>query len=144
MDEVGLIIIVLWVVMSAFGFWVASQKNRNPVEGLLLGLLFGPFGVLIEALLPTNPSQGKPSQGKQSPVAGQERSLDERGHIAFIANRYLDVLEQTDPQWRRLPYHRRRAIVKSIDKQLMKELNFNATHFGDLAADAKRNVLTQD
>lgn len=42
-----------WLLMGVFGGWVASQKNRSGGEGFALGLLFGPFGVLIEALLPT-------------------------------------------------------------------------------------------
>jgi hypothetical protein len=42
-----------WIVIALFGGWVASQKGRAGGEGFLLALLFGPFGVLIEALLPT-------------------------------------------------------------------------------------------
>lgn len=41
---------LVWILL---GGYVAQQKRRNMKEGVLLGLL-GPFGVLIEALLPTN------------------------------------------------------------------------------------------
>lgn len=44
---------VLAVVMTPLGAWVATQKRRSAGEGALLGFGLGPFGVLIEALLPT-------------------------------------------------------------------------------------------
>jgi len=47
------IVITCAGIMAAFGGWVASQKGRESVEGACLGLFFGPFGVLIEALLPS-------------------------------------------------------------------------------------------
>ena len=39
-------------VFAAFGVWVAAQKDRSLVEGAILGLLFGPVGVIVEACLP--------------------------------------------------------------------------------------------
>lgn len=42
-------------VFGWLGQWVATQCGRGAIEGLLLGMLLGPFGVLIEALLPKNP-----------------------------------------------------------------------------------------
>jgi hypothetical protein len=127
---------ILAILMSALGLWVATQKSRNPAEGFFLGLFFGPLGVLVEALLPS-----KPNGRDDKPTTVRDRSLDERGQVAFIENRYRDVLEETDPEWERLPYRRKRAIVKSIDRQLMKELRLTATQFADLSAEAKRNVL---
>jgi hypothetical protein len=44
-----------WLCFVGLGSWVAMQKNRSEGEGALLALIFGPFGVLIEALLPDNP-----------------------------------------------------------------------------------------
>jgi len=41
-----------WMLFPSLGFWIAGQKGRWPFEGLFLGLLFGPFGCLIEALMP--------------------------------------------------------------------------------------------
>jgi hypothetical protein len=47
-------VIISWlVVWPALGRWVALEKNRSFREGVILGLLFGPFGVIVEALLPT-------------------------------------------------------------------------------------------
>lgn len=57
-DVEGFIFLCLvgWIVFAGFGAWIAAQKNREQGEGMALGCLFGPFGVLIEALLPTLPS----------------------------------------------------------------------------------------
>jgi hypothetical protein len=46
-------VLAFCTVFGLFGSWVARQKQRRELEGLILGALFGPFGVLIEALLPT-------------------------------------------------------------------------------------------
>ena len=37
---------------ACFGTWVAEQKGRSQVEGMILGITLGMFGILIEALLP--------------------------------------------------------------------------------------------
>lgn len=44
---------VLWCIMAAIGFFLGSTKGRSS-EGLLLGLLLGPFGWIIVLLLPEN------------------------------------------------------------------------------------------
>lgn len=51
----GLVVaaVLAWFVFGFLGVFIAGQKNRDPGEGFLLALLFGPFGCLIEALLPT-------------------------------------------------------------------------------------------
>ena|GEM_PF-4345900 len=48
-----LFLFLVWFVWVPVGAYVASQKRRSVVEGTLLGFL-GPFGVIVEALLPTN------------------------------------------------------------------------------------------
>lgn len=47
-----LLIWIVWFMWIPIGGYVARQKCRNVTEGWLFGCL-GPFGVLIEALLPT-------------------------------------------------------------------------------------------
>lgn len=42
-----------WLFMMILGAFIAKEKNRAAEEGFMLALLFGPFGVLVEALLPT-------------------------------------------------------------------------------------------
>ena len=49
------IVVVSAAVVGAIGALVARAKNRSEAEGCLLGFLLGPFGMLIEALLPTQP-----------------------------------------------------------------------------------------
>jgi hypothetical protein len=45
--------LVPWLMCTMLAAWVADEKNRSPIEGFLLGLLFGPLGVLVEVGLPT-------------------------------------------------------------------------------------------
>lgn len=54
---------------GALGSWVASQKRRSALEGAILGLLFGPLGVLVEALLP----QGEHQVLKKRPMVTRVR-----------------------------------------------------------------------
>jgi hypothetical protein len=59
-DNGGLIVLVIVAgiglcITGGLGSWVATEKKRDGGEGFLLGLFFGPFGVLIEALMPTLP-----------------------------------------------------------------------------------------
>lgn len=51
-----LAVLVLWAILAALGRYIAEEKGRNPREGALLAILFGPFGILLEALLPTDES----------------------------------------------------------------------------------------
>lgn len=53
---------------SLVGTYVAEEKHRSPGEGLILGFLLGPIGVLVEAMLPT----GAP------PIRTSEDEPDER------------------------------------------------------------------
>lgn len=55
MDALTLLFVVglSCVVFAVLGAYVAKQKRRSKGEGAMLGLIFGPLGCLIEALLPT-------------------------------------------------------------------------------------------
>ncbi len=67
------IVIPFWIVTGFLGAFVAIQKHRTLAEGFAMGLIFGPFGVLIEALLPTLTAQ----QGANGPP----------GHATHTGNR---------------------------------------------------------
>ena len=41
-----------WLLAGLLGAWVATQRRRSAGEGFLLGVLFGPLGVIVECLLP--------------------------------------------------------------------------------------------
>ena len=48
------ILAIIWILgFGWLGAWAAGQKNRSLKEGLLLALVLGPYGVLVELLLPT-------------------------------------------------------------------------------------------
>jgi hypothetical protein len=72
------VLILAWLagaaLMAMLGAWVAVQKGREPVEGGTLGFLFGPFGVLIEALLPTTDDDDDGEDEPAEPVPGPGRS----------------------------------------------------------------------
>jgi hypothetical protein len=57
MDTYGPVLILGWVVgavaLAGVGCYVSAQKHRPVGEGALLGLVLGPLGVLLAALLPT-------------------------------------------------------------------------------------------
>jgi hypothetical protein len=44
--------VLAWVASMALGGWLASRKGRSPEEGLMVGVLLGPIGPLVAALLP--------------------------------------------------------------------------------------------
>lgn len=47
-----IILLMIWALFAGLGYYVAQQKGRPEIEGLLLGFLFGPLGCLIVAMLP--------------------------------------------------------------------------------------------
>jgi hypothetical protein len=67
-------------VLGALGAWIAKQKRRGPIEGFILGFLFGPLGVVIEALLPAGtrdlptlrPLVRPEPQGDYVPLSGKK------------------------------------------------------------------------
>jgi uncharacterized membrane protein YeaQ/YmgE (transglycosylase-associated protein family) len=50
---IALAVVIGIVIFGLLGGWVAGEKHRHEGEGFLLGFFLGPYGVLIEALLPT-------------------------------------------------------------------------------------------
>lgn len=80
-----LIAAAVYLALSAFaGAYVATQKAREPLEGLLFGVVFGPIGVLIEANLP----RLQPSR-----VVSTARTTDER-----LPQRATLDAAQTEPE----------------------------------------------
>jgi len=43
--------LAIWSSFAAYGWWIATIKRRNPLEGAAFGLLLGPFGCVVEAIL---------------------------------------------------------------------------------------------
>jgi hypothetical protein len=67
----AIVIIVGWTALAFLGGWVANQKGRDPGEGVLLGILFGPLGVVVEGLLP----DGKPLEKDRAEEEPDDRPL---------------------------------------------------------------------
>jgi hypothetical protein len=44
--------LMVWAALGVLGYYIAARKGRPGCEGLVLGLFFGPLGVLLLALLP--------------------------------------------------------------------------------------------
>lgn len=93
--------VVIWVilvviglcVLSVLGAWVAAEKERAPGEGAVLGLLFGPLGVLIEALLPN----GAPAPRKRFVPHRRRRSEGYRFDDDEEPGAEPDALRIVDP-----------------------------------------------
>lgn len=47
-----IIICVYFILFSFLGAWVAIQCERSVVEDAVIGVILGPFGLILEALLP--------------------------------------------------------------------------------------------
>ena len=66
-------IAIVWcVAFGGLGHYVATQKRRESSEGILFGLVGGPFGVMLLAMLPTKDStaaEPHPSPTRGTPPA---------------------------------------------------------------------------
>ena len=77
-----MLLIALWLVagfvFGLLGCYISGQKNRPVFEGLAMGFLFGPLGVLVAALLPTIPKAPDPfiyaSPSRSGPKAKRDGS----------------------------------------------------------------------
>src|SRR4051812_44233882 len=75
MGTVLIVVLVLAIIFGGLGAWIAGQKGRAGGEGFALGLIFGPLGVLITALLPTVApgARRQPPPGQRGPAPGPVR-----------------------------------------------------------------------
>ncbi len=142
MDPLTVLLILLGscVVCAVAGASVAKEKGREPLEGVIFGALFGPIGIVVTALLPTKHTT---ATGQSNIGRDKVRSIDDRGQIAYLENRYRDILEEVAPDWRKTSYHRRKAILRNYDKKLMKEIKLTPTQFDELSVEALRPILNE-
>jgi hypothetical protein len=102
--------LIVAVVFGGLGAWVATQKDRGQGEGFILGLLFGPLGVLIEALLPAGASgrtpASSPPSSRRAAIGGPRTSAP--GPVRPLRSLKAEDVEiprpGDPPDWRR--YHR--------------------------------------
>ena len=67
-------------VCALIGAMIASSKGRSPLIGLFLGLLLGPFGIIITALL-----------------SSDQKALDERKATEGKLKKCPDCAEMVQP-----------------------------------------------
>jgi hypothetical protein len=53
-------VIIALVVCALTGYYISAEKGRGGFEGFVLGLLFGPFGLLLAVLMPEPPKRVQP------------------------------------------------------------------------------------
>ena len=75
------ILFVAWLIFAILGMWIANQKHREGGEGFILGLLFGPIGCLIEAILPNGT---QPAKREYSALAVEKAREEARAHAQRI------------------------------------------------------------
>ena len=115
-----------WPILTAllafgfgcFGTFVAVRKRRNALEGLIIGTLLGPVGVLVVTLLPRGMQEASDTTPAGA-VRSRRYSIDEHGLVTETATRFRTTLEESDPNWQSIEYHRKRKIVGAIDKQIL-------------------------
>lgn len=59
------------------GAYVRAEKNRPVSEGVIFGLILGPIGVLIAAVLPTLPASPSRSETTPRPTRTVDKIRDE-------------------------------------------------------------------
>jgi len=57
--------------MGLLSAWIAMQRGRSPIEGLILGGLFGPLGVIVECLLPVPERRSKAKVDRHAHTTSQ-------------------------------------------------------------------------
>jgi Na+/melibiose symporter-like transporter len=43
---------LLWIVCGCLGAWITGRRGRSSLSGFVLGVLFGPLGLMIALFLP--------------------------------------------------------------------------------------------
>jgi hypothetical protein len=66
--------------LGGAGAYVAIQKNRDWMEGSVMAVLFGPFGLIVEACLPTN------QKGAENPLHTSSRDTVAPAPVQPIAS----------------------------------------------------------
>jgi hypothetical protein len=99
MEGAGILFFLLAgaVLFAALGYYIAAQKGRPETEGLVLGLVFGPLGCLIEAILPTIERNGQ-SPGSLEDAPARKDPLDRRLVEKAVGN--LDEAARKDEERR--------------------------------------------
>jgi hypothetical protein len=84
------------LIFGGLGMWIASVKRRSEAEGCALGCLLGPFGALIEALLPSQAAPETPGPATQASESTRKcpdcaETIKAEAHVCrFCGARFTD------------------------------------------------------
>ena len=119
------IVVVVALAFAALGTWIASQKNRDGGEGFILGLLFGPIGVIIEAVLPTVAQPPPPAPAAELTEEEQDRIQEQRRRQAAQeeAKRLAAARELEERRKARIEQMRREKRGKGSDARGKRKRN---------------------
>jgi hypothetical protein len=85
------------LVCAILGSWVSKQKGRESEEGAALGCLFGPFGVLVGALMPNAVKQPPPPPDPAAiAAAAAAEAKRQADYQAFLAKQAADAAAQAE------------------------------------------------
>lgn len=100
---IPIVVVAVVVVFGILGCWIASQKRRDQTEGFILGLLFGPIGVIIEAVLPTLvPSPPPPPDPAEDLTEEElERIRDQRRRLLAAEQAKKLAADRELEEWRK-------------------------------------------
>ena len=73
-----LVVEVIYLLVSGFtGGYISGQKGRSPWEGIYLGLVFGPLGLITAACMPEPPQPDREPSGTLLSAMEHERVSEE-------------------------------------------------------------------
>ena len=91
-------IVFFWFLCAIFSSALASSKNRSGFDWFFVGLLFGPFGLLV-AFFPTIDKKQLPTNKKQQPIkftfAQGARTLENDAYKIYLVKNYKIEFNET-------------------------------------------------
>lgn len=126
-----LLALLIALVSAPIGGWVASTKGRPVAEGVVLGLLLGLLGPVVEALLPPGPPAG--ARGPDASIAAAIRA----GHVGWVAEQFRAGLDARHPGWHDLPPKRLKRLLDAPGERCRRHLGLGWSEFKDVSAEAR-------
>jgi len=75
--SVMLIRILIWCALGYAGGWIAARKGYPPKLGVVVGVLFGPLGLIVGALLPRT-KEGREQAELEREMAEEAAEFNQR------------------------------------------------------------------
>jgi hypothetical protein len=96
----SIVLFGIWATFPGYGAWIATVKRRNPGEGIILGLLLGPVGCVLEASLrertagEVEQERARFQEEAQARLEGEKRRL--AAFQAEVARRRKEARERAE------------------------------------------------